>query len=302
VPHEKPPKVSVCVLAYNHENYIRQCLQSIVEQEVDFDFEVIVGADSSSDNTHAIVREFVETHPGVVSAIFRNANIGGTRNYVATHALARGEYVAHIDGDDLMLPGKLRVQATFLSDNPDFVGVWHRMKTIAEDGYAPDPAPVTAIEPVTQRVVLQRGFAGYHSSLMYRRDKKPILRSSGDILDLHISVELLKNGLGAILPDVLGVYRKGVGVMANDREGVRRLVTEMLDHYLGLYPEYRSEINRCAFSLFVREALTGSRGAMRFLHTFLISLTWRTPLSVCSECISLARSAFTRLYSYLVNR
>ena len=127
-------------------------------------------------------------------------------------------------------------------------------------------------------------------------------RSSGEILDFHISVELLKNGRGAILPDVLGVYRLGVGVMAAGREEVRRLVKEMLDYYLGVYPDYRNEINRCAFSLLVRETLSGGHGAMGFLHTFLMSLSIRTPLSVGSECMSMAKSAISRMFSLIANR
>ena len=55
---EKTPKVSVCVITFNHEKYIRQCLQSIVDQETNFDFEVIVGDDCSKDGTREVVQEF----------------------------------------------------------------------------------------------------------------------------------------------------------------------------------------------------------------------------------------------------
>jgi glycosyltransferase involved in cell wall biosynthesis len=54
----KNPKVSVCVVSYNQEKYIRQCLQSIVDQATDFDFEVIVGDDFSTDGTRVIIEEF----------------------------------------------------------------------------------------------------------------------------------------------------------------------------------------------------------------------------------------------------
>ena len=53
---KKTPKVSVCVITYNQEKYIAQCLQSIVDQETDFDFEIIVGDDCSTDGTREIVR------------------------------------------------------------------------------------------------------------------------------------------------------------------------------------------------------------------------------------------------------
>ena len=79
---EKKPKVSVCVVTYNQEKYIRQCLQSIVDQETDFDFEVIVSDDCSMDGTCAIVQEFVEKYPGMVKPIFHDRNMGALRSVV----------------------------------------------------------------------------------------------------------------------------------------------------------------------------------------------------------------------------
>jgi len=111
----KTPKVSVCVITYNQEKYIRQCLQSIVDQETDFDFEVIVGEDCSTDGTRAIVQEFSEKFPNIVKPIYQKKNIdGGGYNFLTVHRAARGEYVAHIDGDDFALPGKLQAQANIL--------------------------------------------------------------------------------------------------------------------------------------------------------------------------------------------
>lgn len=123
----KTPKVSVCVVTYNQEKYIRQCLQSIVDQETDFDFEVIVGDDCSTDGTRAIVQEFAEKYPDIVIPIFHEKNIGGTQNYFSVHKLAKGEYVAHIDGDDWWLPNKLSYQVNIIKNNnlvfvADYIG------------------------------------------------------------------------------------------------------------------------------------------------------------------------------------
>ena len=60
VPGKKPPKVSVCVVTYNQEKYVAQGLQSIVDQETDFDFEIIVGDDCSTDGTREILENFKE--------------------------------------------------------------------------------------------------------------------------------------------------------------------------------------------------------------------------------------------------
>jgi len=292
------PKISVCVITYNQESYIRQCLQSIVGQEADFDFEVIVSDDCSIDGTRAIVHEFAERFPALIKATFQESHIGGTKNYLFTHGLAQGKYVAHIDGDDLMLPGKIRLQARYLENNPELVAVWHRVITIAKDGRISDPPPPSGVEPISQRLVLQRGFAGHHSSLMYRREKKPALGSFEEVLDFHISVELLKNGNGAILPNVLGGYRKGVGAQTVSRGRHTKLVKRALDYYLTVYPHYSPEINRLAFSLFVRESIAGHCEAISLFHTFLMSLNARTPVSVASECALMTKKTIAKLFSY----
>lgn len=86
---EKVPKLSVCVITYNQKEYIRQCLQSIVDQETDFDFEVIVGDDCSTDGTRAIVQEFARRYPKVVKPIFSEEYWGHPKLSVRSWNCAR---------------------------------------------------------------------------------------------------------------------------------------------------------------------------------------------------------------------
>ena len=290
-------KVSVCVITYNHGKYIAECLQSIVDQQTDFDFEVIVSDDCSSDGTAAIVREFAERFPSRIKAVLQPARLGGTANYLRTHALASGEYVAHMDGDDLMLPGKLAAQARYLDSHPEVVAVWHRVRTITGDGHVYDPPSASRVERLSQRIVLRRGVAGHHSSLMYRRAGKPSFSSFGEVLDLHISLELLKSGEGAILPAILGIYRKGVGVQTTDRSKHSKIVKDALDHYLAAYPQYSAEIDRLAFSLFIRELIVHRRVSRLLLDTLGKTFNLRTPLSIASACFQLGREAMGRIFS-----
>jgi cellulose synthase/poly-beta-1,6-N-acetylglucosamine synthase-like glycosyltransferase len=73
---EQAPKVSVCVVTYNQEKYIGQCLQSVVDQETDFDFEVLVADDCSTDGTRLILHEFANKYPGIVKPILSEVNVG----------------------------------------------------------------------------------------------------------------------------------------------------------------------------------------------------------------------------------
>lgn len=79
------PKVSVCVVTYNQEKYIRQCLQSIVDQETNFLFEIIVADDCSTDGTAAIIRDFYHKYPSIIKSFFHYRNIGPAKNIFFTY-------------------------------------------------------------------------------------------------------------------------------------------------------------------------------------------------------------------------
>ena len=74
------PLVSVCIITYNHEKYIRQCLDGVVMQKTKFPFEVILGEDCSTDSTRKIVEEFEARYPGIIKPVYHATNVGGARN------------------------------------------------------------------------------------------------------------------------------------------------------------------------------------------------------------------------------
>jgi glycosyltransferase involved in cell wall biosynthesis len=126
--------LSVVVITYNHEHYLRKCLDSILMQEVDFDLEIIIGDDCSPDNTANIVKDYHERYPDVVKPIFRSQNVGATRNQYDCFLQAKGKYIAILDGDDFWTDkDKLRLQTQFLEDNPNYIGCTHRYNVVDQD-------------------------------------------------------------------------------------------------------------------------------------------------------------------------
>ncbi|RJG02933.1 glycosyltransferase family 2 protein [Noviherbaspirillum sedimenti] len=247
---DKNPKVSVCVISYNQEKYIRACLQSIVDQVTDFDFEVIVGDDCSSDGTRNVILEFARQYPGLVIPNFYENKVGGTQNYVATHNLARGKFVAHIDGDDLALPGKLQMQADYLEKHPDCAVVWHRMYVFDDAGSfcVPNLPDLSMYEDGKLYLsdLLEFGSISYHSSTMYRAKARKTRVIEGDALDWSFNVEFLKSGYGKYLEPILGKYRynKNTGISRKDKGliNTRKLYAFHLEHYLTTLPEFRAFI------------------------------------------------------------
>jgi glycosyltransferase involved in cell wall biosynthesis len=127
------PVVSVCVVTYNHVNYIRQCLDGILNQKTDFDFEIILGDDASTDGTREICIEYARRYPDIVRLFLhhRENNIkivgqpSGRFNFLYNLYSAQGKYIALCDGDDYWIdPFKLQKQLEFLNENDNFIAVF----------------------------------------------------------------------------------------------------------------------------------------------------------------------------------
>lgn len=257
-PSEKTPKVSVCVITYNQEKYIRQCLQSIVDQETDFDFEVIVGEDCSTDGTRLIVQEFEERYPGIVKPIYQEKNIGaGVHNFLTVHCAAVGEYIAHVDGDDYCLPGKLKAQADLLDMDPDCSIVFHRLLGMKRSGEIVEGtlSNVTGIGEMRFKrgEILQYIAIGGHSSKMYRKKLRAYDIPNFDVTDYFANVEQIGQGYARFVGyQTLGVYRLGSGIAAG---GVRprRALAASFTYFCRKYPEFRLQINTAALTYFLAD-------------------------------------------------
>ena len=106
-------KVSVLVPVYNLERFIEPCLESLLTQQVNFDYEVIAIDDGSRDGSWAIMQRLAERYPQL-RALQNPQNIGLAGTQKRLLGEAQGEYIAYVDGDDLALPGKLQTQADYL--------------------------------------------------------------------------------------------------------------------------------------------------------------------------------------------
>lgn len=127
--------VSVTLLTYFHEKYIRDCLEGIIRQETSFPFEVIVGDDCSEDGTRNILREYAEKHPDIFKLVLRPENIGATNNLYDLLTRAKGKYIAGLEGDDYWTDShKLQKQVDFLEQHPEYIGCSHDVEVVDENG------------------------------------------------------------------------------------------------------------------------------------------------------------------------
>ena len=126
-------KLSVTVITYNQVNYIGDCLKSILSQKVNFPFEIVIADDASTDGTLDIIKGYCEKYDNIF-LITQQKNVGLNRNYLDVIKACKGEFVAHIDGDDLMLPNKLKKQVDILDARPDIAIVHHPVLFIDKKG------------------------------------------------------------------------------------------------------------------------------------------------------------------------
>ena len=124
------PLVSVCIPSYNHEKYIGELIQSVLDQTLT-DFELIICDDKSSDNTPSVIESFKDSR---IQKYFNKENLGVAANINKVLSIARGKYVVGIGSDDLMLPDNLRRKVEVLEKNPQVGFVYSDYIEINEKG------------------------------------------------------------------------------------------------------------------------------------------------------------------------
>ncbi len=171
------PVVSVCVTAYNHEKFIKQCLDSILEQQTGFDFEILLGEDDSTDKTRRICKQYADKYPDKIRLFLHNRknviSIGGKPtgryNFLYNFAQARGKYIALCDGDDYWTDvTKLQRQVDFMESHPDYAFSFHPVTVIYQDASEADSVYPKDKPTLTTSELLTRNFI-QTNSVMYRK-------------------------------------------------------------------------------------------------------------------------------------
>jgi glycosyltransferase involved in cell wall biosynthesis len=206
---EIEPLVTVFCPTYNHKKYIRQCLESFVMQKTNFQIEIIVQDDASTDGTSEIVMEFAQKYSFVIPVIYKE-NIysqGKSLNeYIFKNA--RGKYIAMCEGDDFWTdPYKLQKQVDFLENNLKYsfcgheVEIYDEIKNIKIGKYASGKRTFGLKDTIL-------GPPMHTSSLVYRNNfKLPTSMSRLPAGDDVLECILASKGLAFSFPETMSVYR-----------------------------------------------------------------------------------------------
>lgn len=210
----RQPRVSVILPCYNGEVYLREAVQSILDQTL-ADFELIVVDDGSTDSSPAILRNMAGGDARIRVVTQPNGGIVAALNAAIEHA--RGQYIARMDADDVSFPERLAFQASYLDQHPDIVlvggyAVGDRNPTPAStrttggrhastDLSVFPPRIAVSMHPlIMMRAAALRAMGGYRSDYRHAEDYDLFIRASahGRIENPPVDVLFYRRHEGAI--------------------------------------------------------------------------------------------------------
>lgn len=281
------PLVSIKCTVYNHEPYLRQCLDGFVMQKTNFAFEAIVHDDASTDGSAAIIREYAEKYPDIIKPIYETENQYSKKNAsifkimnAAIHPDAK--YVAICEGDDYWTdPYKLQKQFDFMEEHDEYSLCFHAAEEIIEGDTK------GTIDKAEMGVVEERDYMGYEiianwivptASTFFRRSiyqyPKYLERIySGKYLygDIILFLSLAEIGkIRCISAKPMSVYRRHSGgvtlILRNQWEKKITHLENLRKDFNGLYKKYiDKELGWMYFDLFTSSIKTEPIKALRAL-------------------------------------
>jgi glycosyltransferase involved in cell wall biosynthesis len=201
------------MITYNHEPFVAQAIEGILMQKTDFETELIIGEDCSTDNTRAICLAYKEKYPDKITLLLPDKNLGMDKNFLEVLKASSGKYIAVCEGDDYWTdPLKLQKQADFMEANPEYAIVYHRVKILEQEtGLLKDEYQNTLQEEQTYTILdlAKRNFI-HTPSILFRRsslEDEYFSRPDASMMDYYLWMLCAKNGKIKYLPEFMAAYR-----------------------------------------------------------------------------------------------
>lgn len=255
-------EVSVLLVTYNHEKYVKEAIESILMQKINCNYEIVVADDCSTDNTLQIINYYKNLYPEKIRILKNEKNLGITKNYKRGFKACKGKYIAVLEGDDYwIIDKKLQLQWEFLKNHKDYAMVFNRnrlVNDVTKEGklawFDPNYKDYMAFNANT---LAMGDLIGNFSICMYRGDY--VRKIDDSIYDMRtydwiFSLAVAQYGLIGYLPQVASVYRMtttGAWSGKTDEERINAVLDSLDDYnkffnykYDAQFKNQRNELNR----------------------------------------------------------
>ncbi|MCR4990913.1 MAG: glycosyltransferase [Lachnospiraceae bacterium] len=210
---DSSPLISVIMSVYNEEAFIYDAIKSILDQ-TENDFEFLIVDDCSTDKTVEIIESFKDER---IRLIRNDENLGLTKNLNKALKLAKGKFIARMDGDDISLPDRFKIQTKFLNDHPDVMLISCNTSTFGEQILVSDIEGTP--EELACTMLLRPVLA--HPGFMFRRE---LYSAHGFTYDEHfrsaqdydLASRVIKQFKIGVTPEVLLLYRNHRGQVSQN--------------------------------------------------------------------------------------
>lgn len=227
-------KVSVLVMTYNHARFIEQALQSVLAQRTDFDFEILISEDCSTDGTRETVTGYQRAYPQKIRLLLSDRNLHSNAVVDRGIRAARGQYIALLDGDDYWIdPDKLQKQVAFLDRHTDCAICFHNAKVLDENNHQESRSWTPANQKAFSQIEdLWMGNFIPTCSTMYRNllsNRLPewyrshFVSESLFITDWPLHLLHAEHGRIGYINEVMGVYRLHSGGLYSPQSEMQKL-------------------------------------------------------------------------------
>lgn len=204
--------VSINCITYNHENFISKALDGFLMQKTNFEYEIIIGEDCSTDNTRVIIEKYMNQYPNIIKLITSDSNVGMSSNNERVFKASMGKYIAICEGDDYWIdPNKLQKQVDFMKEHEECTMVFHSAKVLNVANNEEEDS----INPYNKTMIINNTKLFYGggdniatASILYIRDfmnKKPAFYKASPVGDHALALLLSAHGAIGYINEVMSV-------------------------------------------------------------------------------------------------
>ncbi|QQP13260.1 glycosyltransferase [Lysinibacillus agricola] len=245
---EYSPLVSICCFTYNHEKYIRDCIEGVLKQKVNFDYEIIIGEDCSTDLTKKIIESYAALNSKIKIVTSKN-NVGMINNFIRTIKAASGKYIAFCEGDDYWVDGnKLQKQFNFMEKNTKFVLCGHAVKVLdnrnnmfLENYQKFNYSGEISINEITKEPLFHAASCFFRSSVFENGIPEYILEAP--VLDYYLQLIAAEKGKIYYFNEPMATYRRFTEGSWSEKTSKIENQLDFLERHIITLEKFRSQTN-----------------------------------------------------------